>query len=575
MSTRTHGIPPANHPSLVELVASVNDGNDIPPDQLAMYQQSDNHAERFLAHHAGATLGLRSCHQHLRDALESIGYSDRRVLEQFVGLSVFIGREQDAAAPTVAFGKSAITRGDVALGIEAASAAAAQDLGRGGTWANSRDNLVELADLFNDAACRETWTGGGEWTNDRPHVAYLTSALADDEPAARAAAAFAAHTDPKDLKLVAYSTEAYVRREGQHWAGFPETSAVQTPGSASNAASWINFGRGALPSKRRGQTILSRLRDSGAGTWIAPTDGDVLDAARALADRIVADQTDVLIIDADAVDPIAALVVSWRAAGKVLWIARRAPLYASGVDAVCYLDEAGAEADADFWHDRGIPTKSLLEGIDLKATHAEKPHRNAYGIPDSAVICCTAAGDVEQAITAPMRRQIISLLKKQPQAVYLIVGGGDTSSLRRDFDASGIGRRVGYAGPRRDLAGFLGMADVYLVPFNATATNAPDILTAMGTGLPLVAHATADAADLTGSDAIAPDDAAWIDMTGRLIRENSHRRDLGKAMRQRVEKHYSFADTAKDIAKLATNLVGPVKPAKAVKIDEASPRLAA
>ncbi|MEM1012744.1 MAG: glycosyltransferase [Planctomycetota bacterium] len=558
-------------PSLVEIVEQVNRGGDVPVESLSVYQQSDNAAERFLAHHAGATLGLRQCHTHLRDALESIGFSDRRVLEQFVGLSAFIGREQDAAAPTVAFGRSAISRGEVALGIEAAAAAAAQDLGRGGIWASARENLVELAELFGDAAIAEPWTGGGEWSNDRPHVGYLTSALGDDEPAARAAAAFAAHADPKQIKLSAYATEAYVRREGQHWAGFGDaTPASRRPAASHNANAWINFGRGAVPSAKRGSQVLSRLRDAGSGTWIAPTDGDVLSAARALADRIVADQTDVLIVDADAVDPIAALVVAWRAAGKVLWIARRAPLYATGVDAVCYLDSAAATNDADFWGERDIPTQTLLEGVDLKATHGQPPARRQYGIPDQAVICATAATDVNQAIGPAMRQSIIELLRRQTQAVYLVVGGGDTTSLRRTFESAGVGRRVGYAGPRRDLAGFLAMADIYLVPFQAGVPAASEILTAMGAGLPLVAHADADAADITGSDAIADDNEAWLDQTAKLVRERNARRDLGAKMLRRVEKQYSFETTAKAISKQALGLVTNSGESESIKIDEST-----
>ncbi len=555
-------------PSLIEIVEQVNRGGDAPTDSLSVYQQSENAAERFLAHHAGATIGLRQCHAHLRDALESIGFSDRRVLEQFVGLSAFIGREQDAAAPTVAFGRSAINRGEIALGIEAAAAAAAQDLGRGGQWASSRDNLIELADLFGDAAAIEGWSSGGEWTNDRPHVGYLTSALGDDEPAARAAAAFAAHADAKQVKINAYATEAYVRREGQHWAGFGDTTpGARRPAASHSANAWINFGRGAVPSGKRGTQILSRLRDAGAGTWIAPTDGDVLTAAKALADRLVADQTDILIVDADAVDPIAALVVAWRAAAKVLWIARRAPLYATGVDAVCYLDAAAAGNDEDYWETRNIPTKTLLEGVDLKATHGNPPARRQYGIPEQAVICTTAATDVESAITPTMRQSIIELLRRQPQAVYLIVGGGDTTSLRRTFESAGVGRRVGYAGPRRDLAGFLAMADVYLVPFQAGVPAASEILTAMGTGLPLVAHADADAADLTGSDAIADSNEGWLDQVAKLVRERAARRELGSKMLKRVEKHYSFEATAKEVSKLALSLVAP--PSETISIDKA------
>ena len=219
--------------SLIELVEQVNDGGDVAPESLSVYQQSANSAERFLAHHAGAAIGLRQCHEHLRNALESIDYSDRKVLEQFVGLSSFVGRDDDATGPTVAFGRSAIRRGETTLGLEAATSIAAQDLGRGGAWSRERNNLRDLAALVAEAAANEPWDGGGEWANDRPHVGYLTSALGDDEPAARAAAAFAGYVDAKRFKLSAYATEGYVRRDQQQWAGFPATPAKTAPNGAS------------------------------------------------------------------------------------------------------------------------------------------------------------------------------------------------------------------------------------------------------------------------------------------------------------------------------------------------------
>ncbi len=544
--------------SLIELVEQVNRGGDVAAERLDVYQQSNNSAERFLAHHAGATLGLRQCHAHLRDALESIDFADRKVLEQFVGLSAFVGREDDATGPTVAFGRSAIRRGEIGLGVEAATSAAAQDLGRGGQWSQQRNNLSDLADLIAEAAANESWAGGGEWANDRPHVGYLTSALGDDEPAARAAASFAAHVDSKKFKLAAYATEAYVRHDKQQWAGWPASLTRQATdsGTAQSAHAWINNGRGAVPSQRRGTSTLTRLRDSGVSTWIAPTDGDIITAARALADRIVEDQTDVLIVDAEAVDPVAALVVSWRVAQRVLWVTRRTAHYGSGVDAVCYLDATAADNDASYWSDRDVPTVTLLEGVDLKQTVGETPARSSYGLPESAVICCTAANDVDAAISPAMRRSVIELLRKQPQAVYLVIGGGDTSQLRKAFESAGVGKRVGYAGPRRDLAGFLAMADVYLVPFEADASAAPEVLTAMGAGLPVVATGDGGAGDLTGSEGLCEDPAAWLEQTAKLVREGASRRELGGKMRKRVEKQFSFAATAREIEGLVIRLLG-------------------
>ena len=81
-------------PSLIELVEKINAGDPIDAEELFAYQESSNSAERFLAHHAGAMLQLRACHTHFQEALKAINHSDRRVLEQYLGLCGFLGREE-------------------------------------------------------------------------------------------------------------------------------------------------------------------------------------------------------------------------------------------------------------------------------------------------------------------------------------------------------------------------------------------------------------------------------------------------------------------------------------------------
>ena len=102
-------------PSLIELVEKINAGDPIDAEELFAYQESSNSAERFLAHHAGAMLQLRACHTHFQEALKAINHSDRRVLEQYLGLCGFLGREDLKASPTLLFGRSAIERGEAAL----------------------------------------------------------------------------------------------------------------------------------------------------------------------------------------------------------------------------------------------------------------------------------------------------------------------------------------------------------------------------------------------------------------------------------------------------------------------------
>ena len=76
--------------SLMELVDRVNKGEAVDSEQLEIYQESANSAEKFLAHHAHAMLDLRRGQQHMLQSLEAIDYSDQKVLNQFISVSGFL-----------------------------------------------------------------------------------------------------------------------------------------------------------------------------------------------------------------------------------------------------------------------------------------------------------------------------------------------------------------------------------------------------------------------------------------------------------------------------------------------------
>src|SRR5437588_12824443 len=119
-------------PSLMELVERVNKGELIDSDQLEIYEDSANSAEKFLAHHAHAMLDLRRAQQHMLQSLEAIDYSDQKVLNQFVSVSGFLGQTDLRAQPVIRFGASAVARREYALGLEALQNGVGYDLQHGG-----------------------------------------------------------------------------------------------------------------------------------------------------------------------------------------------------------------------------------------------------------------------------------------------------------------------------------------------------------------------------------------------------------------------------------------------------------
>src|SRR5688572_27463141 len=204
-------------PSLMELIERVNKGEMIEPEQLEIYQESSNSAEKFLAHHAQAMLDLRRAQQHMMQSLEAIEYGDQKVLNQFISVSSFLGLTDLRAGPVVKFGACAIGRREYALGLEAIQNAVSFDLAQGGSWTSDRENCQFVATQYERAAQCIGWTPTGptEWSNQQTTVAVIVSSICDDEASGKMIRSLARYTDSKRFKLMVYSTESAVRREKQ------------------------------------------------------------------------------------------------------------------------------------------------------------------------------------------------------------------------------------------------------------------------------------------------------------------------------------------------------------------------
>ena len=538
--------------SLMELVERVNKGELIDAELLEVYQESPNSAEKFLSHHAQAMLDLRRAHQHMLQSLEAIDYSDQKVLSQFMSVSGFLGMTDQRARPVVRFGSSAIARRDYALGMEAIQNGVAFDHLQAGAFTADRENCQFVATQYDRAARCIGWSSGQslEWNNKQTRIAYVVSSLADDETSGRVARSLAKHHDSKRFRLHVYATDAGVRRDRQQ---FGQTAHVSA-------------------SPRRGTQTLETLAKQKVPAWTAPTDGDVVSAARDLANQIVKDRIDVVIFDATQADPIAAVVAAWDVARVKLNLCRRTPLYASGVSCITYTDQVRYEADKDYWNRRGIETKFVLEGIDVDENLGAAPQRSAYGIPDTAMVLATSSPDLDRNISDDFVDTIINILRAHPQAVYLLIGEGELSAQKRKFDSAGVAKRVGYAGRRKDLPGFLRIADIYLAEF--PASSAAGVLQAMAVEKPVVAMRWGESADQSQAAAFAGsectiagrDAGAYIERVSKIIREPAYRQKLGRTMRTRVEQHFGFNQTARHLEQICDQLIQQSTASDAVQL---------
>jgi glycosyltransferase involved in cell wall biosynthesis len=242
-------------------------------------------------------------------------------------------------------------------------------------------------------------------------------------------------------------------------------------------------------------------------------------------------------------------------------LCRDTPLYNAAVSCITYLDAVRFEADREYWQKRGMETKFILEGVDTEAALGAMPARSAYGIPENSVVLATAGHDLDKSLTGEFIDTVIAILRAHPNAIYLLIGDAELAWQKRKFDSAGVGKRVGFAGKRKDLPGFLRIADVYLAEFPTAGSYG--VLQAMSVERPVVAAKCGDeaensqAATLVGSEGVilGKDTAAYIDRVGKIIKDKSYRAKLGKMMRTRIEQHFSFAQTTRQFEQMFDQLI--------------------
>ncbi|MDB5326569.1 MAG: hypothetical protein JWM57_2138 [Phycisphaerales bacterium] len=528
-------------PSLLELTERINKGELIDPQQLEIYQDSSNAAEKFLANHAGAMLDLRRSHTHLLEALEAIDYADQKVLFQFLSVLGFLGMSEQRTRPVLRFGAAAVGRREIGLALEAFQSSISADLASDGPFVRDAETATFVATQYERAAAALAWYAPGpcNWDNGGIlKIGYVTTTLADDEAPARMIGALARHLDAKNTKLHVYATEAGVRREKQAFTQGPFTPA----------------------SSKKGRDTIDQLSRRRASVWFAPLDQDLATAARELATQIHKDQIDVLIIDAAPTDPVAAVVACWRPAKTKLHLARRVAIKSGDADAVAYFDNHRRHADASHWMECGTATHLLPDGTDALVPNpdAPGPQRSTYGIPEASIILSAVLSEVDGPLPPAFADTVIGMLRQNPTAVLLTTGDADTTALKRRFEAAGLSKRVGFTGRRKDVAEFLKMADIYLTPFGRPA--AAGTLAAMAAGKPVVALAgeTNDpqaAGHLIGEEHAAHDAAGYADRVGRLIRDAGIRAKFGEHLKQRAAERFTAEQSVRALEGLCRSML--------------------
>ena len=183
----------------------------------------------------------------------------------------------------------------------------------------------------------------------------------------------------------------------------------------------------------------------------------------------------------------------------------------------------------------------IYNGVDLEAFHPRlrEQHcavlRAGLGIAKTALVYLLVGSGFERKGVPQLLDAFARL--RNPQARLLVVGADrQTGVLRRRARALGVGDRVVFAGPQRDMQPWYGAADCFVLPtLYDPFPNAA--LEAMASALPVITSSSCGAAEFVaeghnGYVCDAMDVAALADRMGKI--DSATARTMGARARQSV-----------------------------------------
>jgi len=218
------------------------------------------------------------------------------------------------------------------------------------------------------------------------------------------------------------------------------------------------------------------------------------------------------------------------------------PLYVDGIDAILHFVKSTRQRQLGPWLARGGKVIDYCDGIEVTPLPDPLPVHDPQ-----RVVLLTASNYLDQRLSPEFCAVVSRLLAACPTAVYRLVGGGERESLKARFAAE-VRSRLQFVGAVTGAeamrAEYL-QADLYLNEFPVSGVRV--CLEAMSAALPVVTmvsgelHVNCTAADHVGELAITEyDPEKYFQLARRLICDPDGRRQIGQALRRRVETDYDY-----------------------------------
>ena len=204
-------------------------------------------------------------------------------------------------------------------------------------------------------------------------------------------------------------------------------------------------------------------------------------------------------------------------------------------------------------------TRVIVNGIDAAAVRAhaarEPLSRGALGLRPEALVLATVARIDPVKRLAVVVRAMPLLLARVPEAQLLIVGDGPGRDALRALARTLVPEeRVVFAGAIPGAARVLPVADLYVTASSREGLPLA-VLEAMACERPVLAtrvagHVDAVEPEVTGRLVPVDDPGALAEAAAGLLRDGALRARMGRAGRERVERHFGQTRMLAEIADL-------------------------
>jgi glycosyltransferase involved in cell wall biosynthesis len=199
---------------------------------------------------------------------------------------------------------------------------------------------------------------------------------------------------------------------------------------------------------------------------------------------------------------------------------------------------------------------------DVLTNEAVAEGRAALGIPEGQPVVVYLGLLADYQGTPHLLRAARHLKQRDRAFHFLIMGFPSVDQYRRMARALEVADRVTFTGkvPYEEAPAHLALGDIAVAPKLSTTEGAGKILNYMAMELPTVAFDTPISREYLGSlgtyAAPVGDPAAFAEAIGGLLDDPAHRGHLGRRLRRRAARHFSWDRSGRHLLRIYKSVLG-------------------